>query len=121
LDGAHNASGIRALVETIRNHNTYEKLFVVFAMMKEKESEMIQPLLPLAHHIVATEVSNQKRSRTAQELKDIILAQNPSQSVEAITSPKEALKSIQVQAGPNDMIVVAGSLYLIAQIRPIFM
>jgi dihydrofolate synthase/folylpolyglutamate synthase len=120
LDGAHNASGVKALADTIQ-HYTYEKLFVVLAMMKEKESEMIQPLLPLAHHIVTTEVSNQKRSRTAQELMDIVLTQNPSQSVEAITSPQEALNSVQVKAGPNDMIVVAGSLYLIAQIRPIFM
>lgn len=121
LDGAHNASGVKALVDTIQHHYTYEKLFVVFAMMREKESEMIQPLLPFAYHIVTTEVSNQKRSRTAQELLDIVLAQNPSQSVDAIPSPIEALKNVQAQAGPNDMIVVAGSLYLIAQIRPIFM
>ncbi|MCH5584040.1 bifunctional folylpolyglutamate synthase/dihydrofolate synthase [Shimazuella sp. AN120528] len=121
LDGAHNASGVRALADTLRNHYTYEKLFVVFAMMKEKESEMIQPLLPLAYHIVTTEVSNQKRSRTAKNLMDIILAQNPNQSVEAIASAEQALQTVQAQAGPDDMIVVAGSLYLIAQIRPLFM
>ncbi|WP_028775481.1 bifunctional folylpolyglutamate synthase/dihydrofolate synthase [Shimazuella kribbensis] len=121
LDGAHNASGVRALVDTLRNHYTYEKLFVVFAMMKEKETEMIQPLLSLAHHIVATEVPNQQRSRTAQDVMDIILKLNPEQSTEAIASPEEALASVRAQAGHNDMIVVAGSLYLIAQIKSILM
>jgi dihydrofolate synthase/folylpolyglutamate synthase len=95
-------------------------LFVVFAMMKEKEAEMIQPLLSLAHHIVATEVPNQQRSRTAGQLMDIILKQSPDQSVEAISSPEQALETVRTQVGPKDMIVIAGSLYLIAQIRPLF-
>jgi dihydrofolate synthase/folylpolyglutamate synthase len=120
LDGAHNTSGVRALAETLRCQYTYERLFVVFAMMKEKEAEMIQPLLSLAHHIVATEVPNQQRSRTAEQLMDIILKQNPDQSVEAIASPEKALETVRTQAGPKDMIVIAGSLYLIAQIRPLF-
>jgi dihydrofolate synthase/folylpolyglutamate synthase len=120
LDGAHNTLGVQALAKAIQTDYTYEKLFVIFAMMKDKEAEMIQSLLPLTDHIVATEVPNQPRSRTAEELKNIILAMNPMQSVEAISSPQRALEAIRTQAGKRDLIVIAGSLYVIAEIRRLF-
>jgi dihydrofolate synthase/folylpolyglutamate synthase len=117
LDGAHNTLGVQALANAIQTDYTYEKLFVIFAMMKDKEAEMIQSLLPLSDHIVATEVPDQPRSRTAEELKNIILAMNPMQSVEAISSPQRALEAIRAQASKQDLIVIAGSLYVIAAIR----
>jgi dihydrofolate synthase / folylpolyglutamate synthase len=121
LDGAHNASGIKVLVDTIQQQYTYDKLFFILATMREKEEEMIQPLLPLADHIVTTQVQNELRSRTAGDMKKLILKQNPQQSVEAIALPEEALGHILTLAGPRDMIVIAGSLYLLSQIRPLLL
>ncbi len=120
IDGAHNASGIKALTDTIKQHYTYDKLYLILAMMQEKEVEMIQPLLSLTDHIVATQVQYEIRSRTANEVKNIVYQLNSKQSVEAIESPEQAVAHALKLAGPKDLVLIAGSLYLLSEVRPLF-
>ena len=121
MDAAHNVDGVKALVRAIKELYTYDRLILLTAMMQDKEVDlMLNQLLPLADEVLATQVANQERSLTAEELSQKVRQLQPQQKVQHFSQALEAVqyaKSIQQE---GDLLLITGSLYLISEIRRFF-
>lgn len=117
LDGAHNKDGMKALLDTLQSNFSFNRIFVMVAMMRDKEvKEMLSLLLPFVHKVIATELSTEPRSYLAEELQELIKEQQKNEVI-ASYSPIEGMKQLQKLAGQDDLILITGSLYLVSEVR----
>jgi dihydrofolate synthase/folylpolyglutamate synthase len=121
LDVAHNPAGVwtlRAAISALLNAVPCPvHPVLVFGCMKDKAfAEMAQILFPVFSTVITTPVAS-PRSASAEELA-LVAAQT---GVRAIAAPDahQALDRAWSEAPPDGLIVVAGSVYLIGEIRPI--
>jgi len=115
LDGAHNPNGIAALANYIHG-NIDAPITVIFAVMEDKNSRvMMRELFPLARTIVLTEAAN-SRSKPYKELLKEMPADVSKERTFVTDSVGSALK-VALAADTEADIVVAGSLYLVGEVR----
>lgn len=115
LDGAHNPSGARALASYIRRFHSGKRIWMIFGAMRDKDLHVIGPeLFPLAQELIFT-TPNQARAFQAQEIREI----SGETRAHVIDSPAEALE-FALNAPPEDVVLVTGSLYLVGEVRPLF-
>ena len=117
IDGAHNPAGMRALAATLDGafHVTGERRCVIGMLHGREVADMIQPLLNLGFtefHVCAPESPRAMPSAlVAQELR------KHGETVIEHTSALRALAQAREHSTDEDLIVVCGSLYLIAEVR----
>jgi len=115
LDGAHNGEGGKALVEAIQEFRQGRNVKLLFASMEDKDWRlMLDELIMVADEVVLTRVDMQRSARP-QELANY-LAQKVSHQV--IEDSRQALRTLLDAARSDDIVLVAGSLYLLGEIRP---
>jgi dihydrofolate synthase/folylpolyglutamate synthase len=119
LDVAHNPAGawaLRAALSSLDEEQPRRRILVFGCMQDKAYEEMAQILFPLFDLIVATPVPS-LRSASADE----ILAAAAKTGVRAIAARDghEALEKAWAEASPHDRIVVAGSVYLVGEVRPL--
>ncbi|MDD5712347.1 MAG: bifunctional folylpolyglutamate synthase/dihydrofolate synthase [Smithellaceae bacterium] len=119
LDGAHNPAGASALRRALENwHRPYRKMILVFGVMGDKEYRpMLRSLAGLADKIVITKPAT-PRALPVEEL--LPFARQLSAGAEAREDPVQALAYARELAREDDLICVAGSLYLVGQIKGAF-
>lgn len=116
LDGAHNVDSIQACVDTLQNVYTYRRLIVVTAMMKDKELEQMLPMLTQqADMIVTTEISSQSRSLSAEQLAELASRWMNPVHIYPVPQISDALDYAKSQTAEDDLLLVTGSLYLVAE------
>ncbi len=113
LDGAHNDDGMRNLVKSIDEYFSYDKLFLVFGMLKDKNIE-VKDVLSRAHKVYTTEI-NIQRTLKADELYQ--KCREVKVLVNCETDPIVAILHAVRDANKEDMVLVCGSLYLIGEVR----
>lgn len=114
LDGAHNPAGALALADSLQ-HTRHQRIVLVLGVMADKELDgLLPPLLSLADQIVAV-TPDQERALAA----DLLAAR-----CAALGYPAQAAGSVdngialaQRLASPEDLIVVAGSLFTVGEAR----
>jgi dihydrofolate synthase/folylpolyglutamate synthase len=117
LDVAHNPAGAWALRAALSALDAYGRRILVFGCMKDKAfDQMAQILFPLFDSIVATPVAS-PRSATTDEL--LAAADRTGVSATAAPDARAALDLARSSAKPGDLIVVAGSVYLVGELRPL--
>lgn len=104
LDGAHNAHGILALVESLKGNNDIR---VIFSVLKDKNfDEMLDLLETLSEDIIVTPFYNE-RALDVHSLKE-------RQHIRIVEDYKDAIReSISIQKDT----VITGSLYFISEVR----
>ncbi|MCL2322663.1 MAG: bifunctional folylpolyglutamate synthase/dihydrofolate synthase [Oscillospiraceae bacterium] len=113
LDGAHNDDGMRNLVKSIDEYFSFERLFLVFGMLKDKNIE-VKEVLSRAHKVFTTEINIQRTLKAdelykrCREVKVLVNCEN---------DPIVAILKAVKEANKEDMILVCGSLYLIGEVR----
>ncbi len=113
LDGAHNPDGMRTLAGAIREFFSCAKPMLVLGILGDKDAQqMLSILAPLAGSIVLTRPDN-PRALEPESLAAI--ARRFCKKVEVIPEPALALERALNQ---RELVVVAGSLYLVGQLRP---
>lgn len=116
LDGAHNTAGTAALKRYIETSGK-RPAALIFGAMKEKDaSGMLADLAPLADRIVLTKPSN-PRALSPEELLAAMPDPIDRAAVLLTEDPSEAVAAARKAAGSGGLILVAGSLYLIGEIR----
>ncbi|MEK7210499.1 MAG: cyanophycin synthetase, partial [Candidatus Binatota bacterium] len=116
LDGAHNGEGVRALVDEIRRFHALKKVKLLFAAMEDKDwACMIRELSEVASEVVLTRVPMQ-RSAEPRKIGQVIGEKIP---LVVIEDPAQALRFLLERAGPDDAILITGSLYLLGAVRPL--
>lgn len=115
LDGAHNPAAAQIVADTLKALlGADEKLTLVFGCNQDKVPlEMLTPFLPLTQEVIVTQATLSPRAYPPAELQAVLPAAYLSHSGD------EALAQALVLTGPGDTILVAGSLYLVGEVRPL--
>jgi dihydrofolate synthase/folylpolyglutamate synthase len=117
VDVAHNPAGAWALRAALSGLETRGRRVLVFGCMQDKAFEqMAQILFPLFDRIVATPVAS-PRSATVEQL----LAAADRTGVPAVgaADARAALACAEAEAQSDGLVVVAGSVYLAGELRPV--
>ncbi len=113
LDVAHNSAGAWALRSTLSTAYEDRRLIFVFGAMRDKAiAEIAEILFPLAERVIATEADN-PRSATAEEIR--AAAVRISMEMENAPDVPTALERAHAAAGPNGVVVVTGSIYIVGE------
>lgn len=117
LDGAHNAAGAAALAGALGGF-AYRRLTLVLGILADKDWRgMIRRLAPLADRVIVTRPPEQ-RAQAPEVL--AAEARRWNRNVEIAVHPRQAVRASLRRAGPDDLVCIAGSLYLVGAVRPLF-
>ncbi|MHB9097475.1 MAG: bifunctional folylpolyglutamate synthase/dihydrofolate synthase [Syntrophales bacterium] len=117
VDGAHNPAGAETLSRALQTGFPRRRLILIFGVLGDKDyPAMAKRLLPLADRVILTR-PNSERSLSPDLLLPVARMFHP--TVERIDNPADALRSALSGAGKEDLICVAGSLYLVGEIKKI--
>lgn len=118
LDGAHNPQAAKALAANVREFLP-KKRTLLCGMMADKDCEAVMAeLAPLFEHVITVPVQN-PRMVAPEKLAEI--AAKYCKNVEPKENAKEALAAVLEKLDENEALVVAGSLYLASELRPMLM
>lgn len=116
LDVAHNEDGIRQLINQLTQSN-YENLHIVFGMVKDKDPEKVLNQLPTTAMYYFTKALI-PRALPEDELSE--KAKQYGLKGKSYPSVKDALKAALNTASEEDMIIVCGSVFVVAEVESIF-
>ena len=112
FDGAHNPAAARALHDYLAEFMD-QPITLIFGAMRDKPlSEMAAILFPAARQVVLTELDN-PRAATLENLKAAAPAGLDQTSLHEAKSVAEALQTARRITGPDGLILITGSLYLV--------
>lgn len=115
IDGAHNEAGAQALQETMAQHFAGKKILLVAGILADKEIDSIVKFLTkITDHIIVTEPDNPRKlaaEKLAGHVADFGVA------AEAVSDVEAAVHRAKELADDYDVILFAGSLYLIGDVR----
>jgi len=116
LDGAHNPSGARELLEFWQHDLAGRRIILVYGAMRDKAVDEIAGILfPYAHQVILTE-PRQPRAISVPLLSEMT-AHLASHRPTIIRDPFQALDHALKLARENDAVFVTGSLYLVGDLR----
>ncbi|MEW6660734.1 MAG: folylpolyglutamate synthase/dihydrofolate synthase family protein [Thermodesulfobacteriota bacterium] len=118
LDGAHNPAAARILAQTLKQSPGNGRLILVLGIMADKDMDSILArLLPLAQTVVFTRPQYFRAADPGD-----LAARARSYNLEIIKAPQVAgaIRRAQDLAGPQDRIVVSGSLYTVGEAKEYF-
>jgi dihydrofolate synthase/folylpolyglutamate synthase len=115
VDSAHNPASIRKLVETIDDFFPERDLTLVFGISEDKQlDDMLEEILPRTTTLITTQADH-PRAMDPDEL-----AQKAARfdcEVEVVPVVREALERGLRVSGDNQLLVVAGSIFVAASAR----
>lgn len=112
LDVAHNEDGIRQLMKQL-HQSKYKNLHIVFGMVKDKDPEKVLNQLPTTATYYFTKASI-PRALPENELTGI--AKQYGLTGRSYLTVPNALKTALINASEEDMIVVCGSVFVVAEV-----
>jgi dihydrofolate synthase/folylpolyglutamate synthase len=116
VDGAHNADGVSVLAESLVEEYPTTRWHLVLGVMGDKNVEaMVESLAPLVDGIVVTAPESERA------VPPVVLAERVSGLVDVpvlvARDVGDALDMAKADAGPGGSVLVAGSLYLVGEVR----
>jgi dihydrofolate synthase/folylpolyglutamate synthase len=115
LDGAHNADSAQKLVAALADYFPARKARLVFGSSSDKDvAGMLEALLRpgMVTQVFATRANN-PRALDAHEAAERVRQYNT--PVEPVPEVAQALASARAAAGPGEVVVVTGSLFVVAE------
>lgn len=112
LDGAHNPNGCEALAAFVRDQPQKRKALVFTCMRDKPARTMLAVLAPCFGAVWGTRVPMDRcmhSQEVAREVHDV--------EVRAEEDPMAALEAARSWVGPEGLVVVAGSLYLVGYVK----
>lgn len=111
-DSAHNEDGITSVLDSIKTIS-FKKLHIVFGMMKDKAVEPILKLLPneATYYFCSPDF---KRALAVETL--LKEAERHGLKGKAYSSVEMAHQSVILDAGKDDLVLIIGSCFLVAQV-----
>src|SRR5690606_1896065 len=111
-DTGHNEPGIREILSQLNTY-TYQKLWMILGMVQDKDISKILTLLPAEASYIFCQ-ANLPRALSADQLADKAAAFGL--QGEVIPNVNTALNFARKNAGPDDLIFVGGSTFVVAEI-----
>lgn len=117
LDVAHNEAGMEALlkqVNTLKTENGLENIHIIIGMVKDKDIDKVLALLPAGFLYYFTQ-AQLPRALPYPELQE--KAATFHLAGDAFPTPQQALDAALLIAGPMDLVVVCGSVFVVSEIK----
>jgi dihydrofolate synthase/folylpolyglutamate synthase len=118
LDGAHNPDGVKNLAASLQADFSGRRLVCVWGAMGDKDiAGALALIAPAVDELILTSPAGERSARPEQ----LLACLAPEQRGKALCAPDiaSALAQAGRTAGPDDLVVVAGSLYLVGEARRI--
>lgn len=116
IDGAHNPDAAERLREAVEQYFPDKKKYYIFGVFSDKEyDKIIDSTAPMADHIFAIETPDNPRALPKEKLVEAVKPVNP--SVEAAENITDAVKKAFAAAGPEDVILIFGSLSFLGEVE----
>lgn len=116
LDGAHNEAGVAALRQVLTQGYPRRRLLLVWGNMADKQiRNALLDLMELADSVIFTQAES-LRSAAPTSLQAQI-PENARAKTHCAETVEQALDMATTSAQPEDLICVAGSLYLVGRMR----
>ncbi|HEV8420197.1 MAG TPA: folylpolyglutamate synthase/dihydrofolate synthase family protein, partial [Actinomycetota bacterium] len=119
LDGAHNPDAAEALVIAIQEAFQWDRLHLVMAMFGDKDVETVAGLVAALADRAYVTVNGSPRSAPAERVAEALRESGMSE-LETFASVAEAVAAARDAAAVEDLILVTGSFYTVADARPLF-
>ncbi len=120
LDGAHNPAGVESLVHTLKTECVYQRLIVIWGAMADKD---LQKTLSLVAELADTIIlARPEGERSADP--ELLLQNVPDQcqkKCRLIPAVEDGIAEAESFADQDDLILIAGSLYLVGASRKILL
>lgn len=117
LDGAHNIQALHALLAELPDLAPNRRPIFLFGVMRDKEwRPMVAALEQVAAAVVVTAVAQPR----AEDPYTVQQAFSANCSVRTIEGAAEACRQLLHQVGPQEALVVCGSLFLVGEVLPLF-
>lgn len=119
IDVAHNYDGARSLRRALEEIFPGRSLVLVIGMLGDKERTKVAAELAAAARVVVVTKPNSPRAGNWQEL--AVEAERYAPEVHVIENIEEAVNKALTLAGPEEMVCVTGSFYMVSEAREILM
>lgn len=117
FDGAHNVDGIKALKQTLDDYYPGQRIRLVFSALGDKEyAQMVAELAPACAEVWVARTAH-PRAAEPEKIAAVFQQVIPGIPVHVYENGTEAWEAARTNAGPEDVILVAGSLYFISDVR----
>ncbi|WP_082865677.1 bifunctional folylpolyglutamate synthase/dihydrofolate synthase [Paenibacillus crassostreae] len=122
LDGAHNPEGAQTLAKSLPQYYKYRSLNLMMGMLANKHHESyLKHILPLVDTLILTEPDFRKKM-DANNLLEIVeqlkpIYAKPTLEIIVESDWRLALEKLKLRTEEEDLGVVSGTLYLIADVR----
>ncbi len=117
LDGAHNPAGVMALAGELKKTN--KQIIMIWASMADKDfGKCLRLIAPLCEQIIFTRPEENRSATPEQLIAELADFHGEYHAAEPVSA---ALVKAQGLAGENQLICVAGSLYLVGRVRAILL
>ena len=115
VDGAHNPYSLERLLEALTSHLSYGRLLLVFGSgVTHVPMDLLQVILPHAHRTFLVR-SQHAKATTVEDL--AAYAEASGHLARQCGSVAQGLRAALAEAGPDDLVVVTGSLFVVAEAR----
>lgn len=118
-DGAHNDESAAALADALRDYFRWKRCFLILGCNSDKDVNAIaRRLAKLAHLIICTRLENPRAMDPFAMIQEVGFFGPAAVAEESVQA---ALDTAFSHADDDDMIVVTGSLYLVAEARELLL
>jgi dihydrofolate synthase/folylpolyglutamate synthase len=113
VDSAHNADSFAHLFAALRRHFAWDRLLLVIGLMIDKDLAGVAAEIARSGAVrVYTTAAAIPRAAQPEQLATVVRAAAPLLDVRSTDNTSHALAAALADAGPGDLICVAGSVYL---------
>lgn len=118
MDGAHNPAAMEKLAEAVPQYFHYRRLILVIGILADKDiAAMLEHILPLAAVVIFTRPLLPRAADPGDVAEFAISHFKLQNDYLIIQSHSEAFDRALELAGPQDAVLVTGSLYTVSDIR----
>jgi dihydrofolate synthase / folylpolyglutamate synthase len=122
LDTAHNPASARALITALCELPQPIRRTLILSISHDKDvPSIVDELVPHFDRCVVTQYQENPRAVSAGKLFEIVRSASAGKQpiIELIATPREAWRQVQQTAMPGELVCIAGSFYLTAEMRPL--
>ena len=117
VDGAHNVDSAERLARAMSEEFRWRRLTLILGIARDKDIPgIVRALLPLADEVVAV-ASHSPRAARPEQILAVVAELRESLPAREAGSVAAALDEALAGAQPDDLVLVTGSLYVVAEAR----
>ncbi len=121
LDGAHNVASFENLVHHVKHDMDPKRVVSLFGIAGDKDvGDCLRMVCGISDYIILTQFDS-SRSVAVDELTSHLPGDFSEESVSIVKDPKAAYEKALSEAGPDDLIICAGSFYLAGTVRALIL